>query len=234
MHKIVVLKSGINVALAGVLVCCSALAVAQTAQQNPLLYEVLDRLEILERELRQLRGDLDRLQYQLGQSGQAGAATRRSEPALVPLPPQDSDVRGLADSNSSAAIVFGQPSAAEEESYELAFSRLREGQYQQAAAQFETFVNAYPRSSLTADAYYWLGESHYVNRDFEPAKQAFLTLGSRYPRSSKLPDALLKLGYIYSELGDTAKARQVLQKLITTFPQDHAAALAERQLRSLR
>ena len=36
---------------------------AQTSRDNPLLYEVLDRLQQLERELRQLRGDLEFFQH---------------------------------------------------------------------------------------------------------------------------------------------------------------------------
>lgn len=49
----------------------TAAANAQNARDNQLLYELLQRIELLERELRQLRGDFELLQYQQRQSPDA-------------------------------------------------------------------------------------------------------------------------------------------------------------------
>jgi TolA-binding protein len=59
------------------LVGCSAVyalsANAQNSRDNQLLYELLQRIELLEQELRQLRGDFELLQYQ--QQGQQAGTT---------------------------------------------------------------------------------------------------------------------------------------------------------------
>ena len=250
---------------------------AQNTRDNPLLYEVLDRLQQLERELRQLRGDLEFIQHSQGRQTTT-AATGTTNDSYMNQRLSDIEQRlirleGVLNGSSSARITkqnkeptaqqSQQPpaattplarvasqttptppnpqptpdtklaSSAEQDAYNLALSRLRAGRYQQSANDFQTFINAYPASPLTSDAYYWLGESHYAKRDFKQAKQMFLLLGSRYPESDKLPDALLKLGYTYSELGDNDKARQVLQRLRSAFPGVPAANLAEKQLRRL-
>lgn len=268
---------------------CYSATNAQSTQDNPLLYELLDRIELLERELRQLRGDLEVFQHR--QNQQAGfnnntntepSIERRLqalEQALGPgrsstaldsgfnnesndtntttnpgsdtftsnwqgntrspsSPPpnnQSSDLNSvLAPLSDSGRTSAPAASGTEQDAYNQALEQLRGGQYQQATTGFQTFINNYPNSSLTGNAYYWLGEAYYVNRDFEKAKQSFLTLGTRYPDSEKLPDTLLKLGYSYSELGETERAKQVLSKLVETFPDNYAANLAEKHLRLLR
>ena len=197
---------------------------------NPLLYELLERIELLEREVRQLRGDLEVLQYQRQQQPQSVTA---STPSL--LPPQTPAPNTAPPSAiSSPEPIPARPlDGAEQGSYDSAFNDLRDGQYEQAITGFEDFLRRYPGSVLTPDAYYWLGESYYVTRRFEQARQIFLTLGADHPRSPKLPDAMLKLGYIYSETGDTAQAREMLQKLIEVYPDSVAASLGEAHLRSL-
>ena len=207
---------------------------AQT--ENPLLYELLERIELLEREVRQLRGELEILQYQRQQS--PPSATTSTPSSLPPVAPAPGTVPPSTVSPTPAPLVPPAPAAsppdgAEQGSYDTAFNHLRDGQYEQAITGFEDFLRRYPGSTLTPDAYYWLGESYYVTRRFEQARQMFLTLGADYPRSPKLPDAMLKLGYIYSETGDTAKAREMLQKLIEVYPDSVAASLGEAHLRSL-
>lgn len=228
----------------------SGSARAQTADENPLLYELLDRIELLEHELRQLRGDLELLQRERLQtrvqppaSDRGFDSDRAAESPVTVLPEgRDADIASSEPWDPSGPTLITAPearddsrfAAAEQGAYDLAFSRLRDGHYRQAAADFQAFIQRYPNSELIGDAYYWLGESYYVDRDFLQAKQAYLTLGSRYPDNPKLPDALLKLGYSYGELGDRAKARQVLEKLIGTFPASSAASLAEQHLQRLR
>jgi tol-pal system protein YbgF len=283
-------RSIVRLTLAAIVwgVCGWLPAIAQNTSDNALLYELLQRIELLERELRQLRGDLELFQYQ--QQRQTGSAQtddaryqaieRRLQSLEQTLnaadisvstpaqPPQTSSMDSAAgnfnfnnDASSSTTspqltiprpersddtlLPPPQPSTStpsvsptpdqgpEQDAYKLALERLRAGNYQQAIASFESFIATYPNSALTGNAYYWLGEAHYINRDYEQAKQAFLTMGAQYSASDKLPDALLKLGYIYSELGEPARAKQVLSKLIEAFPRSNAANLAQKHMRLL-
>jgi tol-pal system protein YbgF len=230
------------------------------AGNNQLLYQLMNRMERLEQELRQLRGDLEVYQYRQKdvarrleaiESGQAalgsgvGGAEGLTEaapvgaqdvpsqvyPSVMPSTPQQN--AAVAPAPSQPVVNLTLPSGTEQEAYDAAFNSLREGQYGQAISGFEGFLTAYPKSMLAANAHYWLGETYYAVRDYPKAKDTFLQLGAEYPKSDKLPEAMLKLGYVYDVLGDKDKARQVLEKLIETYPNSAAAAQAQEHLRSI-
>lgn len=114
--------------------------------------------------------------------------------------------------------------------YQAAFALLKSGQYAQAATAFERFLQRYPQGQYTANALYWLGESHYVVRDFAKALPHFQRVLDEHPASGKSPDALLKIGFIHHEQGNDAQARKVLEKVKADYPNTTAAALAEQRL----
>ena len=233
---------------------------AQPPADSQFLYELLNRIERLEQELRQLRGDLEIYRYR--QEDQ----TRRIESleqylrapggqeagALAP-PPIPEPRESVSPSGPPPVVVVppsypGQPPvsepptrlperpagaaapADERGAYEAAFGLLREGRYQQAIDAFQDFLYSYPSSNLGDDAQYWLGEAYYINRDFDKAKAALLAVGTNYPQSDKLPDTLLRLGFVYEELGDRGRAREVWQRLVQSYPDSQAAGVAQRRL----
>ena len=228
----------------------------QAQNDNPLLYELLNRMELLEQELRQLRGELEVLQYRQRQGGGDSDLARRVEAlerrfaggAAIPDDPPTLSDQLLAPVPGAPPPAASPPPAAPpppgsatqppppgaRQVYEQGTALVRDGRYAEGGDELLRFINIYPANSLTPDAYYWLGEAHYAQRQFEQAEQALITLGSNYPGHSRIPDALLKLGYIYSERGDTARARQVLERLLESYPNRVAASLGEMQLRQLR
>lgn len=227
---------------------------AQAQSDNPLLYELLDRMELLEQELRQLRGELEVLQYRQRQGSDAelarrvealerrlaGEAVTADEPAtlsgqlLSPVPDDVSDTLPDPVPTPSPDSVNQPPPPGAREVYEQGAALVREGRYAEGSDELRRFINIYPANRLTPEAYYWLGEAHYAQRQFDQAEQALVTLGSNYSDHPRIPDALLKLGYIYSERGDTDRARQVLERLLNSYPDSVAASLGEMQLRQLR
>ena len=228
----------------------SSISHAQRPLDSELTLELLQRIEQLDAEVRQIRGELEiyRHQVEMLQQERAMAGYPAAGPGATDRPPagaygQPAPVQpplASAPPSSTAertpSVQSAPPAAAgtEQANFETALGELREGRYPQAATDLQRFLNAYPNSSLAGDAQYWLGESHYLSRDYDAAKDAFINLGLRYPQSVRLPDALLKLGYIYGEQGDTARARDVLRKLVQVYPDTQAASLAERRLQSLR
>lgn len=218
---------------------------AQQPLDNALTLELLQRIEQLETEVRQLRGDLDVYRHQADLLRQqrmpadpVPAPPRAVTPAPAPAPtPNQPPVSLPVVSVPSAPASPSAPAVAREAAqadFDSALGELREGRYAQAIAGFEQFMNAHSGSNLASEAQYWLGEAYYLSRDYNAAKEAFINLGLNYPQSTKLPDALLKLGYLYGEQGDTPRARDVLQKLVQVYPNTPAARLAEQQLQSLR
>ena len=216
---------------------------AQRPPDNALTLELLQRIEQLEAEVRQIRGELELQRHQVETLAPEPAAPGYpaypsgtvAPPAAPPVVEQPDGVRGQP-APAQPSTVTPRPAAAgmERAEFDAALGELREGRYPEAITAWQRFLNAHPNGSLAGDAQYWLGEAYYLNRDYNAAKEAFINLGLNDPQNARLPDALLKLGYIYGEQGDTARARDVLQKLVKVYPNTQAANLAERRLQSLR
>lgn len=226
-------------ALAVLGVGVAAPAWSQDAGRNTLLYELIERLDLLEQENKKLRGDLELYQYRQTQQEQrfqelerrlAAMETAQRTPAPADQRLESQPVSPESAPSSSAADSSAAELAAEQASYDSAVDDLRNGHYDQAVADLRAFVSAYPTSRLAADAQYWLGEAYVVTRDLARARDAFINLSLKYPESDRMPDALLKLGQIFSELGDPRQARDTLQQLIAAYPDSQAAALARKRL----
>jgi len=90
--------------------------------------------------------------------------------------------------------------------YESALSLLRAGQYKQAESAFQGYLGKYPNSNRTAAAYYWLGETYYVQSQYQNAAKRFLMGFEKFPENSKAPDNLLKLGMSLARIGQAREA----------------------------
>ncbi|MFU8895560.1 MAG: tol-pal system protein YbgF [Gammaproteobacteria bacterium] len=213
--------------------------------RNESLLQIATELEELRNEVRELRGHTEALQYEA-----EGAATRQRDQYL------DLDQRlqslerrtrggdaptGTAPSAASPLGVGGGPSApagatgaGESERYQAALELLRQGRYPQAEAGFKQFLADFPQSTLADNAQYWLGETHYVNRDFETALAVFQQMLEDYPNSRKAPDALLKAGFCQYELQRWADARASLEAVVEQYPDSTAARLANQRLERMR
>ncbi len=121
-----------------------------------------------------------------------------------------------------------------EQMYQNAFSQLKAGRFNESARLFEDFIQQHPNHDLTDNSYYWLGESYYVTRNYPLALSAFQSLEQRFPLSSKLADSLLKIGYTYHELEDYQQAQQALNKVVSSFPNESVARLAQNRLNLLK
>ena len=113
-----------------------------------------------------------------------------------------------------------------ENAYRDAFALLKAGKYEESIAAFTDFLQRYPNSQYADNAQYWLGETHYVNRDFNAAIAQYDKLIELFPDSKKRSHAMLKIGYSYHELGESEQARAVLEDLRRRYSDSAAARLA--------
>lgn len=102
--------------------------------------------------------------------------------------------------------------------YEMAFSHIKEQQYDQASSAFTAFIKQYPNSDLIPNARYWLGESFYVRGTFDKAAMAFAEAYQKDPEGNKAPDNLLKLGMSLGEMGKKQDACLSFSELRKQFP----------------
>ncbi len=216
------------------------------------LMDLFNRVEQLQREVQQLRGeievqdhllkDLQRRQRDLYvdidqrvhamESGSRPAAASPPATDRQPAPPPVPTTAPPPAPEPGAAPVVDL--AAERDTYQRALDILREGRYGEAASAFQAFLQDYPSSSYADNAQYWLGEAHYVTRQFDMALADFSAVITRFPDSPKVPDSLLKKGFIYYELQDWAGARKSLQEVTSRYPDSTAARLAGDRLKRMK
>lgn len=211
---------------------------------NTSLYETLGRLEQLQVEMQQLRGEveeqgntilelktrlkniyadfdqrLEKLEGGAGNRPPVPAASSSAKPVIQPSP-----------------VITVKPPAAlgsEKQQYQKAYETLRNGHYSQAIKLFKQLLIDYPGGQYSANVQYWLGEAYKVNKDINAARKAFNKVISAYPDSPKVADAMLKLGYLELEQNNPAKARDLLTGVTLRYPGTTAAHLAANKLKQL-
>jgi tol-pal system protein YbgF len=202
---------------------------------NQSLVELTQRVDALQNEVRQLRGQVEELEN-------GNAALRKQQLDLY------ADLENRLGALQAAAGAPGATqaplpagsgttgdatSAAAQQAYGRAFDALKAGQYPQAIKGFQAFLASYPRGALSDNAQYWLGEAFYVTRDYDQALAAFTRVSKEWPDSRKLPDALVKQGFSLFELKRLADARNILNDVIKRFPDTEAARLAAERLKRI-
>jgi len=132
------------------------------------------------------------------------------------------ELRQGGDSTASGSTGIEEQSV-----FDGALKLLQEKRYLHAAQGFVGFLREYPHSALAGEAWYWLGESRYLDRGFDDAVTAMTTLLKYFPESSLAGAAQLKLGYSYNELRRYHQARETLNRVLEDFPEDETAVLAK-------
>jgi tol-pal system protein YbgF len=144
----------------------------------------------------------------------APPANQRFSPA--PAPAADPNA-GQASPPGFAAVDPSQ-TADPKQAYERAYGFLLQQNYGAAQAGFTDFLKSYPRDSLVPNALYWLGETHYVQRNYADAAEAFDLVTQGFGNSPKAPDSMLKRGMALALLGKKPEACGVLGQLPAKYP----------------
>lgn len=232
-------------------------AKANNPQQN---LDLLNRVTQQESELRELRAQLEQLQNENEQLKQRSrdqyldldGRLNRIEGGTPPVPAGAAPVSpplGNAPASTPAAAPapataerppsvhgdVGALSAAGDErtAYNVAFDRLKAGEYADAAQLFTSFLQLYPGGVYAPNALYWLGESYYVTQNYALAADQFRALLAQYPTHDKAPGALLKLGLCDYGLGRLPEAERTLGDVIAKYPGTDVARTADDRLRAI-
>lgn len=214
------------------------------------MLELLQRVDTMQAELRELRGEVERLGHdgeslarrqrelyldldrrlQALESGGRPAADGAAATTQLPMIPE----AAAATPRIAAATPGAGDEAAQRDQYDAAYRLLLEGRYPAAIEAFQRYLAAYPDGRFADNAQYWLGEAFYVSRDFPTALAEFNKVIERFPDSTKMPDAMLKVGYTQYELRQWDAAREVLAAVTQRVPGTTAARLAQDRLDRMR
>ena len=236
-------------ALAAALVITPAAGQEEPTDAAPPEAELGSRVERLERivgsqALREMRERMTSLQREVqelrGQVQEQGHTIKQQRQRIRDLY-DDLDRRLLAVERSGpapggeAVSDLAPPQAeGESEAYREAFGLLRELRYEEAVSAFRDFLDEYPDSRYAHTARYWVAEALYAQRRFEAAVEAYQKLLDAHPESSREAEARLKIGYSLEESGDREGARAALQEVVAEFPDSTEAEQAEKRLRAIR
>ncbi|WP_372609533.1 tol-pal system protein YbgF [Halomonas sp.] len=208
----------------------------QTRQESGGSLVLFNQVQEHQRELQQLRGQVEELRHQLEQLRRQ---TRQQyldlEDRLATAEPIGVDAPEQVDEDAARQVAEApSPSGADADAqtaYHSAFANVQSREFGEAIRAFEGFVVDYPDTSLTANAYYWLGELHSAEGNLDDAEVAFTTVLDDYSQSNKVPDALYKLGLLKARQGQPGESRELLERVIENHPESSAAGLANDFLR---
>ncbi len=190
----------------------------QLRSMNGRVEQIEHRITVLEQRFGRMADDLEIRLQQI-----EDAVARGGGAALAPVDPGRGtppvDGGGSAAVSRFAAPVPGLPDGASpREQYDFAFELLKKRDYSGAGIALTSFLDKNPDHALAGNAIYWLGETHYVQKEYKAAAKVFLDGYQKYPTGSKAPDNLLKLGMSLAAYGDAGSACKTFKKLLTTFP----------------
>ena len=205
------------------------------------LVNLLKQIEDLQKANQGLREQVDQLQFRLDQAGNAqkqqyvdvDQRLQALEKSLGERRAQAGDGRSVLDGGELRPGQLPVPGGTDRDNYQAAFELLKQGRYKEASAALTQFMIAFPDSSLSDNAQYWLAETHYVSQAYDKALPAFTVVVDKYPKSRKIPDALLKIGYCNYELKRFDAARKSLQAVVASYPETTAARLAGQRLEKM-
>lgn len=183
--------------------------VRQMQEQNQQARFLLaNQIETLQHEMSDMRGQLERMRFELDINKRAGQ-----------------------DQAGGGSIQVSNPQ--EQAAYDNAMGLFRSGKYKEAAQGLSGFLNNYPNSQLQTEAQFYLGSSQYATKDFKGSISQLQQLVQQTPNDPRAPDALLILAASKIELNDMAGAKTSLQQIVRDYPQSSAADTAKSRLELL-
>ncbi len=200
--------------------------------------DLVNQIQSLREENARLRGLVETLTYE-----QESAKKRQQDfyidldgrlrklESPPPVATADAAKPGDTETTADQARKPVADPAAESHEYEAALNLFRANKIKEAANAFDNFAKAYPDSTLTPNAYYWLGNAHHAQRDCKKAIEAHRVVIGKWPQHAKAPDSLIGIASCQQELGDAKGARTSLETVLSKYPDSPAASTARQRLK---
>lgn len=208
--------------------------------QNELNIGLINQLDAMQQEIRELRGKVEEQQNTIQ------ALNQKQDKLFVNLDSRLNSLNPTLNTNNINNDIKSDTTAAttstsEQAVFDSAYKLMNTKKYDAAITEFKDLLWQFPEGTYAASAYYWLGEIYLLqwqqNRSdqalLDQAKQAFTTVTNRYKGNTKEADALLKLGMIEIDLGNFTQAKDILTQVIQKQPNSSRARIAEGKLQRL-
>jgi len=172
-----------------------------------------------------IRDEIDALRTTVAafSQGQTSAAPIEPPDPNVPAPPAPGPTNPVPSTAGLSPTRM----------YQTAFADYTSGQYSLAITGFEQLLRTFPRSEMSDDAQFFIGEAQYMQNKFADAIAAYNAVIQNYPMGDQVPLALYKRGQAQQQLGQLDAARASWQLVIDKFPDSDGARLAKQRLDAL-
>ena len=117
--------------------------------------------------------------------------------------------------------------------YDDAYRKMAAGNFKEASAGFQELIIKHSDSALIPNAYYWMGQMKYKEKNFAKAKENFLIV-TKYKDSQKRADSIYKLGLISLAQKDPERAKKFFKLVVQQYPQDTSAMFAKKELEKIK
>lgn len=179
------------------------------ARFNKLERAVAEELVRLENQINAQEKELERLK-----SG--GKPLPKAPKNRLIIPPEEKIITKMPSAQTQKDI---------EELYPEGRARFLKGDYNGAIEVFQVLASKYPKHSLTANAFFWIGEAYYKMQQYNKAVTEYKKVPILFPKSAKAPEALLKIANAYSRLRMGNEAMTYLRILLKKYPQSSSSAM---------
>lgn len=185
--------------------------------------KLLDRVRAVEE-------SLARMQEQVGAGGLKPSVPMASAPASAYQAPAASPAPVYQAPAAAPAPQASAPASTGKGLYDQGMTLVRAEKGEEGRALLNQFLETDPQSALVPNAIYWIGESHYLDKNYPQAILTFKDVTRRFPKHHKAAAALLKIAMCYQMMGEKDNATLYLRALLKEHPKSEPAPAARKLL----
>lgn len=191
------------------------------------------RLDELQRELGELRGQNELLTYKLSQMEQRLAALDELQQRLDAL-----ETHAPSTPSTSAAPASSAPPAdiPEDKKGMLAYANqlLKDKKLEDARGVLRRVVERWPSDpGVTDQAYYLIGETYFREKKYRPALLEYIKVVENFPKGDMVDDAYYRVGLCSIELGNLEDALIFFDEIINKHRKSPLVKAAKKQHREV-
>lgn len=166
--------------------------------------------------IRQLNGKIEELEHRL-------EIMEKRFIAASTTPEENGETEKIAEQNLERLTP--------QDVIEEAKKNIKSGKYAETRALLSAFVKKYPKDIHCGMAQYYIGESHYSEKNYEKAAEFYIESFGTNPGGAKAPEALYYLAVCFKELGKIAQSKMTLDKLEREYPKNKECIDKAKKLR---
>lgn len=147
-------------------------------------------------------------------------------PAPAAVPSSSGGVPASGMTAPGATMTASTQPTTPRQEFDVALGYFKQKDYDSAERSLAAFIDKNPKSRLTAEALYFLGESYAARGRTREAAEQFLKISTNFAASSRAPEAMLRLGESLRTLGAKEQACATFSEVPRKYPNASPAVKA--------